>query len=259
MEGVSVAYDGTTVLGPVSACVDAGAWLALIGPNGAGKTSMLHAAAGLVDHRGTVRVGGRSLGEMGALERARLVALVPQRPMVPDDMSVLEYALLGRNPHIRRFGFETDADRAVVALALERLQLAPFADRLLGNLSGGELQRVLLARALAQQAPVLLLDEPTSALDLGHQQQVLRLVDELRTEYHLTVLTTMHDLTLAGSYADTLMLLDEGQVVAQGPAAAVLTPDTLRRHYHTDVEVVRASDGTLAVIPLRTPAPVGEL
>jgi iron complex transport system ATP-binding protein len=256
LRGVAVTFDGRCVVGPLDLDVDAGRWLCLIGPNGAGKTSLLHAVAGLVPHRGSVQVDGESLDRLRPMQRARRVALVPQNPTVPVELCVAEYALLGRTPHIAPLGVEGSGDHAVVNEVLERLSLVPFAARPLGRLSGGELQRVLLARALAQRTPVLLLDEPTAALDLGHQQRVLDLVDELRREYGLTVVTTMHDLTLAGAYADSLMLLREGSVVASGTAGEVLTEETLRRHYGVDVEVVTTADGTIAVVPVR-PVPPG--
>jgi len=249
LDGVTVRYAGVLALGPFTEQIPSGSWLCLIGPNGAGKTSLLHAIAGLVPHGGRITVNGAPVDRRSPLHRARVVALVPQRPTIPEDMSVSDYTLLGRTPHIPRFGIESEWDRAVVAAVLDRLELGPFARRRLGNLSGGELQRVLLARALAQEAPVLLLDEPTSALDLGHQQHVLRLVDELRQDFGLTVVTTMHDLTLAGAHADTLVLLHRGVPVAAGPPSSVLTESTLRRYYHADLQVLTAGDGTIAVVP----------
>lgn len=250
LDGVTIAYDGGPVIGPVTCRVPSGGWVCLIGPNGAGKSSLLHAVAGTVGHSGAIRVDGAALSALPTRQRARLVSLVTQRPTIPPDMPVADYVLLGRTPHIPYFGMETGRDRAIAAASLDRLDLGPFAARHLGTLSGGELQRVLLARALAQQAPVLLLDEPTSALDLGHQQQVLGLIDELRHEYRLTVLSTMHDLTLAGSHADALILLHLGLAAAEGPPEQVLTESILRQYYDADVEIVRAKDGTLAVIPL---------
>ena len=252
LRGVAVAHGDRVVVGPLDLDIDAGSWICLIGPNGAGKTSLLHAISGLAPHAGSVHVDGRDLGDLRPAGRARLVALVPQNPTIPSELTVAEYVLLGRTPHISRFGIESAHDRAVAASVVERLDLGPFAFRPLGQLSGGELQRVLLARALAQAAPVLLLDEPTTALDLGHQQQVLGLVDELRADYGLTIVTTMHDLTLAGAYADTLVLLDDGAPVACGDAATVLTEETLRRYYRADVQVFTAPDGTRAVLPVRS-------
>jgi iron complex transport system ATP-binding protein len=251
LRAVTVAHNGHTVLGPIDLDVAASSWLCLIGPNGAGKTSLLHAIAGLASHGGSVHVAGQTLEDLTAPRRARLVALVPQNPTIPLELTVTEYVLLGRTPHIPRFGIESAHDHEVTASVIERLDLGAFAVRLLGQLSGGELQRVVLARALAQQTPVLLLDEPTTALDLGHQQQVLGLIDELRADYALTVVTTMHDLTLAGAYADTLVLLDRGTAVATGEASVVLTEEMLGRYYRAAVQVVTAPDGTLAVLPVR--------
>jgi iron complex transport system ATP-binding protein len=252
---VSVAFDRRVVLGPIDLDVAAGSWTCLIGPNGAGKTSFLHAVAGLVPHTGSVSVDGNRLDHLRPTPRARLVALVPQQPTIPHQLCVAEYVLLGRTPHIAPFGVEGARDHAIVGDVLERLSLLPFGSRPLGRLSGGELQRVLLARALAQQTPVLLLDEPTTALDLGHQQQVLGLVDELREEYALTVVTTMHDLTLAGAYADTLVLLADGQVVASGHPDEVLEEDVLRTYYGANVEVLTTEDGTRVIVPVRPKAP----
>ena len=232
-----------------------GEWLCLIGPNGAGKSSVLRAVAGLVPYRGTVTVDGATLASRSPRRRAMLVAYVPQTPLMPDDMTGLEYVLLGRNPYIGYFGSETKHDRSLVAEVLQRLDLVDFAHRRLGTLSGGERQRLVIARAVAQEAPVLLLDEPTSALDIGHQQQALELVDRLRREQGLTVVSAMHDLTLAGLYADRLVLLHQGHVVASGDAAHVLRPETLSEFYGVSVSVHHEPDGTVVVVPRRATAP----
>jgi iron complex transport system ATP-binding protein len=139
----------------------------------------------------------------------------------------------------------------MVAAVLERLELTGFARRRLGQLSGGERQRLVIARALATEAPILLLDEPTSALDIGHQQQALELVSRLRRDHGLTVVSAMHDLTLAGLYSDRLTLLHEGVVVAAGPSSEVLRPDTLAEFYGVRVTVHHEDDGTIVVIPRR--------
>jgi iron complex transport system ATP-binding protein len=178
------------------------------------------------------------------------VALVPQAPTVPVGITVADYVLLGRTPHLSPLGVEGPGDLAAVHAALARLDLLGFAERGLSTLSGGERQRVFIARALAQGAPVLLLDEPTTALDVGHQQQVLNLVDQLRHEQGLTVLSTMHDLTLAGQYADRLVLLDAGRVVAAGTATEVLTEDNVRRYYGAHVRIVTDGDRPI-VVPAR--------
>jgi iron complex transport system ATP-binding protein len=181
---------------------------------------------------------------------ARLVAFVPQKPETPPALTVAEYVLLGRTPHIRYLGGEGRRDRDAATRALRRLELEAFAERPLGSLSGGELQRTVLARALAQEAPVLLLDEPTTALDLGRQQLVLELVDALRGD-GLTVVTTMHDLTLAGQYAQRLVLLDEGSVVAEGTAAEVLSAPNVAAHYGANVRIVEDGAGVF-VLPVRS-------
>jgi iron complex transport system ATP-binding protein len=248
---VSVRYGKRTVLQPFSDRIESGEWLGVIGPNGAGKSSLLRAIAGLVDCGGSIGVDGRALSSMSHRERARLVAYVPQEPLIPDDMSVFDYVLLGRTPYVSYFGVESGDDRRIAAEAIERLELESFGGRFLGALSGGERQRVVLARALAQQAPVLLLDEPTSALDIGHQQQALELVTELRRHDGLTVISAMHDLTLAGTYTDRLTMLHEGAVVASGVAADVLTADRLGEIYHVCVTVDVDDDGTVIVVPRR--------
>ncbi len=228
-----------------------GEWVCVIGPNGAGKSSVLRAAAGLIGYSGSVAVDQKEIPATSARWRAQHIAFVPQSPLIPLDMTVQEYVLLGRNPYIPYFGVETAGDREIVVDVLQSLDLAGFERRYLATLSGGEIQRLVIARALAQQAPVLLLDEPTSALDIGHQQHALELVDRLRRERGLTVVSAMHDLTLAGMYADRLVLMHEGRCVAQGSAAEVLRPENLSKYYGVSARVHREPDGTIVVIPNR--------
>jgi iron complex transport system ATP-binding protein len=241
--------------GPVAAVrglslrAESGGWTALIGPNGAGKTSALRALAGLVPFDGEVRIEEQEVRKLGRRALSRLVAFVPQKPETPAELTVAEYVLLGRTPHIAYLGGEGKRDREAAARALRRLDLEEFAQRPLGSLSGGELQRAVLARALAQEARVLLLDEPTTSLDLGRQQLVLELVDELRRD-GLTVVTTMHDLTLAGQYAEHVVLLDGGSVVAEGAAAEVLSAPNVAAHYGANVRVIEDESGVF-VVPVR--------
>lgn len=246
LRSVSVAYSEVLVLDDVSLEVGAGAWATLIGPNGAGKTTLLRAVAGLVASAGTIYVGGCDARTLGRRERARLVALVPQSPFVPPEMTVREYVLLGRTPHIGYLAVESRGDRDAADIAIARLELKGFEQRLLASLSGGERQRAVLARALAQEAEVLLLDEPTNALDIGRQQQALELVDTVRREDGLTVLAAMHDLTLAGQYADRLFLLDRGALVAAGTPEEVLREDVLTERYGAAVRVL--TDGSEVVV-----------
>jgi iron complex transport system ATP-binding protein len=231
--------------------VEPGEWVALIGPNGAGKTTALRALAGLVHYDGRIHVLQDDARGVARRELARRIALVPQVPLIPGNMTVRSYVLLGRTPHLSYFGSEGRADHRAVDAALEQLDLVSFADRRLDTLSGGERQRATLARSLAQHAPVLLLDEPTAALDMGRQQQVLEIVDRLRANRGLTVLSTMHDLTLAGQYADRLLLLDGGRLVAAGTADEVLTRALITEHYGAEVEVVDAPGSGFVVVPVR--------
>jgi iron complex transport system ATP-binding protein len=252
LDDVAVHYDAVPALGPFSDRIRSGEWLGVIGPNGAGKSSLLKAIAGLVRSGGRIEVGDVPLATLDDRRRAQLVAYVAQEPVIPDDMSVFDYVLLGRTPYVGYFGVESSHDREVAARVIDRLRLGDFAQRMLGSLSGGERQRVVIARALAQEAPVLLLDEPTSALDIGHQQQALELVTELRRHESITVVSAMHDLTLAGTYADRLVMLDHGAVVASGPAAEVLTAERLGEVFRVCVSVeVDPDDGAVIVVPRR--------
>ena len=251
-ECLNVRYGDEEAVFALTDVVKPGEWLCLIGPNGAGKSSALRAVAGLVPYRGTITVDGAPLDIRSPRRRASLVAYVPQAPLMPDDMTGFEYVLLGRNPYIGYFGAETKHDRALVSDLLERLDLSHFAARRVGTLSGGERQRLVIARAMAQEAPILLLDEPTSALDIGHQQQALELVDRLRRDTGLTVVSAMHDLTLAGLYADRLSLLHGGHVVASGSPQQVLRPETLGEFYGVSVTVHHEPDGTVVVVPRRS-------
>ncbi|MDG1266975.1 MAG: ABC transporter ATP-binding protein [Ilumatobacter sp.] len=252
LNGISVQYGDRTALRSFSDGVPAGEWVGLIGPNGAGKSSLLRAVAGLVQYGGAMYVDGVDLAGLGDRDRAQQIAYVPQEPLIPGDMTAFEYVLLGRNPYIGYFGGASRHDRSVVDDVLDRLRLREFADRMLGALSGGERQRVVLARALAQETPILLLDEPTSALDIGHQQQALELVTELREAQQLTVISALHDLTLAGTYTDRLVMLDHGEVIAAGPAREVLTAERLGAVYRVCVTVdVDPEDGAVIVVPRR--------
>jgi iron complex transport system ATP-binding protein len=211
----------------------------------------LRAVASLVDYQGSVELMGEDARALSRGERARRVAVVTQIPTMPPEMSVREYVLLGRTPYIGYLASERRRDFDAAEAAIARLELGALARRRLSALSGGERQRVVLARALAQQAPLLLLDEPTTSLDVGRQQQVLEIVDELRATEGLTVLSAMHELTLAGQYADRLLLLDRGRLVASGPAKDVLTRALIAEHYRADVRVVGEPESGLVVVPVR--------
>jgi iron complex transport system ATP-binding protein len=251
MERVGVVLGGRAIVDGLTLRVQGGEWVALIGPNGAGKTTALRAAAGHVRYTGSVQVGGREVARLSPRRLARELAVVPQTPTTPPLLTVTEYVMLGRTARIPYFGRESPADLVAVAGALRRLELEELSERPLASLSGGERQRAVLARALVQEAQVLLLDEPTSALDIGRQQAVLELVDCLRGELGLTVVAAMHDLTLAGQFADRLMLLSGGRVAAVGPPADVLTECRIADHYGARVDVRTADGQAPDVVPRR--------
>ncbi len=250
---VAVSYGKREVVAPFTEQVQSGEWLGLIGPNGAGKSSLLRATVGLISSSGAVAVDGgaaRGAPRPRAGPARGLRAAGAADPERHDGRATTCCSVALRTSSY--FGTETGHDREVAGDVIDRLRLGDFADRMLGSLSGGERQRVVIARALAQQAPVLLLDEPTSALDIGHQQQALELVTELREHSGLTVISAMHDLTLAGIYTDRLVMLDRGRVVASGPASEVLTAERLGEVFHVCVTVdVDPDDGAVVVVPRR--------
>ncbi|HVB07265.1 MAG TPA: ABC transporter ATP-binding protein [Acidimicrobiales bacterium] len=251
-EGLGVELGGRRILSGIALSVARGGWLCLVGPNGAGKSTLLRAITGLVPHEGSVTFDGspRPLSDRRAA--ARLVAYVPQRPVLPGTMTVADYVLLGRTPYQSLLGGEGPRDRVVVSEAIERLELGALAGRTLGTLSGGEGQRAVLARAFAQQAPVLVLDEPTSSLDLGHSQRFLELADLLRHERALCVVSALHDLSLAAQYADEVLLLDGGEAIGCGRPAEILTEEAISERFGARVAVSDGPDGW-AVRPVRPP------
>ena len=248
--GLTVRLGGKVIVDAIDLEVESGAWVTIIGPNGAGKSTALRAIGGLLPFTGRVELAGTPVEKLQRRARARTIATVAQSPVVPAGMRVLDYVLLGRTPYIPTLGRESASDLAAVAEVLNALDLQEMSDRRLDTLSGGERQRVFLARALAQGARILLLDEPTSALDIGHQQEVLELVDRLRAERGLTVLATMHDLSTAGEYADVMVLLAKGRIRAAGPPREVLTEELLATHYRVRVKVIEGERGPL-VVPVR--------
>jgi len=234
------------VLTEVSLSCEAGEWLGIIGPNGAGKTTLLRVLAGLLrPEDGKAEIAQQDVWKLPPRKRARLVAMIPQSPTTPAGVKVLDYVLLGRVPYSGTGFVASASDVALVREILEQLNIAQFADIPVGQLSGGERQRAVVARALAQQTPLLLMDEPTSALDLGQQLEVMELIDQLRVERNLTIITAIHDLSLAGQFADRLLLLADGMIAAEGTPKEILTQENIRRFYGANVNIV--SNGTFGV------------
>ncbi|MDW3177883.1 MAG: ABC transporter ATP-binding protein [Acidimicrobiia bacterium] len=246
-EDVGVSIKDTVLLRNVSLSIDEGSWMSIIGPNGAGKSTLLRALAGSVKPEGRIDIFGQDVQKISGRERAKLVSWVPQTPTIPQGMNVLDYVLLGRTPHLSPLAVPSTADVEIAQNILAELDLSEMSGRTVETLSGGERQRAVIGRALVQEAPILLLDEPTSALDLGHQQEVLRLLDRLRQNSRRTIITTMHDLTLAGQFADQLILLADGGVVAEGSAVSVLTEKHISAYYGAEVHVNRQGNSVLVV------------
>lgn len=216
--------------------VEPGQMVALVGPNGAGKSTLVRIASGVLKpSRGAALLGGRPLSALSASEIAREVAVVPQQTQIPFGYTARELAALGRTPHLRPLIGPTQHDRAVVDWALEVTGASALAQRFADELSGGEQQRVVLARALAQQPKLLLLDEPTANLDLHHQVVALELVRRLAREEGLAVMAAVHDLQLAALYCDHVVLLRDGRVARQGTPEKVFTVDDLRQAFQQEV------------------------
>jgi iron complex transport system ATP-binding protein len=229
---IGVSYGERDVLHGVSLSVAAGEVVGLVGPNGCGKTTLLKAVAGAVPLRsGEVLIEGEPVAGLSGRERARRVAVLPQLAGLPPRLRALDAVVMGRTPYLGFFSQEGPEDYAIARRAIERVGAAELAGRDVGELSGGERQTILLARALAQQSPILLLDEPTASLDIGHQMSLFALVRDLAASEGRAVLAALHDLTLASLYCDRLVLLAGGQVVAEGSPASVLSLPNIEAAY----------------------------
>jgi iron complex transport system ATP-binding protein len=251
VDHLRVKAGAATLLTDVTLSIEAGTWCTIIGPNGAGKTTLVEAVAGLRRvASGSVQIAGQPISELNERERARLVSLVPQHPQVPAGMTVRDYVALGRVAFHGVLRAPNAGDKRVVDTVLERLSLADFAQRDVVTLSGGERQRMVLARALTQSTMVIVLDEPTTGLDLRHQMEILELLKTEVAECGLTVIATLHDLTLAGQFADRLVLLDQGVVVLDGVARAGVRSRELSEHYGMNLRVIDV-DGSDVIVPVR--------
>ncbi|HJW21414.1 MAG TPA: ABC transporter ATP-binding protein [Candidatus Limnocylindrales bacterium] len=239
LDGVTVAYRGRPALRDVSLEIAAGERVALVGPNGAGKSTLLRALAGLLEPvTGRVELDGRPVASLDRLAIARRLAVVPQLPTLPFATTVEQVVALGRLPHEHPIRGLRPADRAAVAEAIERVGVGHLLGRDARELSLGERQLVLLAMAVAQAAPVLVLDEPTVHLDLRHQVEVMELLADLNRREGTTVVAVLHDLGLAAHFFPRLVLLDAGRVVADGGPGEVLAPDRVREVFRVDPGLV---------------------
>jgi iron complex transport system ATP-binding protein len=245
---VSYTLDGATLIAGADLAAEAGTFLGVIGPNGAGKSTLLRLAAGLVaPSAGEITLDGRPLRALPRKQIARLLGYVPQQVRLDFPFSVADVVMDGRNPHLGRFQIGDTADRRIVWEAMEQTGILPLAERNVQTLSGGEKQRVLIARALAQQPRVLLLDEPTANLDLYHQHAIVRLVRRLAAEQGLAVVAAIHDINLAARYCDQLAVLMSGRIVATGPPAMTLTRALLAGVFAVEAEITPEPDVAGAV------------
>jgi iron complex transport system ATP-binding protein len=236
---LSVAYGSTPVVQDVDLDLHPGVVLGLIGPNGAGKTSLIRAISGVAKPSGgKIEIDGVDLLSLSEMERAKLISVVPQSTQLPPAFTVWECVALGRTPHLNWLGNLEAADRAKIEWALQVTGVEALKDRRAGQLSGGEQQRVLLARSLAQDCPILLMDEPTAHLDLHHQVGILTLVRQMAREKQLAVLVAMHDLNLASLFTDRLALLVKGRIQSIGTPEQVLTLQNLQQAYQVPLNIV---------------------
>jgi iron complex transport system ATP-binding protein len=251
IQQLQVAFGHQPVLRDLSLEVEEGAFFIIIGPNSSGKTTLLKAIAGAVRPRGgQVRVWGVPLNHYSKKALARLVAVVPQQ--IPTDIpfTVQEVVLMGRSPHLGLLGLEKSRDLELAAEAMAITDVAHLARRPLQQLSGGELQRVIIARAICQEPRLILLDEPTAALDLAHQVNIMDLMEKLQKERGLTVIMVSHDLNLAAMYGDKLLLLKEGASIHTGSPASVLTYEQLELAYGCSLLVDESPLGRLPRVTL---------
>jgi iron complex transport system ATP-binding protein len=258
LQGSNLAYgyarDGASrfSLSDVNVDVPSGSLTGLLGPNGCGKTTLLKLLAGmLAPHGGAVTLNGAPLRHLTRREIARRIAVVPQETHPAFDYTVMEMVLMGRHPHLGLLQLEGPRDLALARDALEATGTAPLADRAYMTLSGGEKQRVVIASALTQAADVLLLDEPTASLDLGYQLEVAALLSRLNRNRGVTMLMATHDLNLAAALCDRLVLMRDGQVLAQGATNEVLTAQSVRQMYDVVADVrYHEGAGHLTVTPV---------
>ena len=229
---------GEPTLKDVSFSIAKGEFVGIIGPNGSGKTTFLRVLSGVLrPQEGKVRVCGRDVRSIGRRELAKLLAVVPQETFIVFPFTALEVVLMGRSPHLGRWSLESPEDLSIARECMELTDTEKLADRLITELSGGEKQRVIIARALAQQPEILLLDEPTAFLDIGHQVEIYTLLEKLNRDQELTIILVSQDLNLASQHCRKLALFRDGQIIATGKPEEVLTEKMISEAYNTKVFV----------------------
>ena len=250
-KALGVGYTGRLVIDDLTMQISTGGITALVGPNGSGKSTLLKALARLLaPSSGAVYLDGRAITSIPSSAVAREIAILPQGPVAPAGLTVAELVEQGRYPHAGALRMLRHQDHSAIAEAMELTGMVPFANRQLENLSGGERQRAWIALALAQATPVLLLDEPTTFLDIGHQLEVLELVHRLNRERRMTIILVLHDLNHAARYADRMIVLNEGRIVADGEPSGVLTRALLAEVFGVHAHIMQDPEtGTPVCLP----------
>lgn len=238
LQQVSLGYGRRTILKDASFEASPGEVLGIIGPNGSGKSTLIRGMTRLlIPSSGQIFIDGHTIDQLKHSDLAQLVAVVPQNAVLPELFTAVEVVLMGRTPHLGLFRYESDKDLAIVQKAMEATNTAHLAERRVGELSGGEKQRLVIARALAQEPKIILLDEPTAHLDINYQIETLELIDQLCRSQNLAVVIALHDLNLAVQYCDRLVILNGGTIHSQGTPEAVVTAQTIKEVYGADVYV----------------------
>jgi iron complex transport system ATP-binding protein len=242
VENLSVRFGSQIVLNEISLAIPIGTWSCLVGPNGAGKTTFLRTLLGMAPYSGSIKINDLEIAKNKSLN----IAFVPQRPAIPAAMSVAEYVMLGR-AKLDGWGKESSRSRKIVYEMLDATQLLGMQTQLVQTLSGGEMQRVLIARALVQEPEIMLLDEPTSALDLHHQISVLNKIEEFKNS-GTTIISTMHDITLGAMYAERIIVLQDGQLLLDGESQEVIHSPELRRAFDDRISVHTLENGRPVIV-----------
>jgi len=255
ISGIDCYYGSIKALDNVNFSVREGEFVGILGPNGSGKTTVLRSISRVLKpHKGTILIGDENIYEMKTVEVAKQLAVVPQSTPVTFDFTSLEVVLMGRNPHMPRFKMESKEDLAIARNSMELTRTWEFADRPVTELSGGERQRVIIARALTQEPQILLLDEPTTHLDISNQLEIMDLIKHLCKTKKLLIVAVFHDFNLAARYCDSIILLNDGKIVAVGESNETLTSQNVRKVFSVDTIVKKHPiTGFLHVIPISKP------